>query len=48
MKRTQKLYKYLDDLKSHIPKYLEVNTKVAKNRICWDIDHSLKVINKCD
>jgi hypothetical protein len=45
MKQTQKLSKYLEEIKSHIPKFEEKNLKVTKSTVGWQIDHSLKVIN---
>ncbi len=46
MTNTNKLIKYLEKIESNIPKFEEKNLKVSKSTIGWQIDHSLKVINR--
>jgi len=45
MTETQKFFKYLDKIESHIPQSEIINTKVSKSNVAWHLDHNLKVIN---
>ena len=46
MKKSKKLSNYIAEFESYIPQFETSNPKVSNSTIGWQIDHSLKVINK--